>query len=179
MQRLYFLVPDARTTLNIVNELETLNLKKNDVHVLAQDHAQLEEMGVNRATFLQTSDVVNATKRGLIWGAPLGVILGIIAAWLLPVEWEWSGFTVLVICSAVAGAIIGSWASSMIGVSVLDVKVEAYNDDIRRGAFLMLVDVPAAREHDVTAAISRHHPNVVIDKITAQDKDRVGGEGRG
>ncbi|MAL99681.1 MAG: DUF1269 domain-containing protein [Alteromonadaceae bacterium] len=179
MQRLYFLVPDASTTVNIANELEALELKKNDVHVLAQDHAKLKEMGVNRATFLQTSDVINATKRGLIWGTPLGIILGAIAAILLDFDWSWTGLVVLLICSGLAGAVLGSWASSMIGVSVLDVKVQDYNDDIRRGAYLMLVDVPEQREHEISAAISRHHPDVVIDKITAQDKDKVGGEGRG
>ena len=177
MLRLYFLVPDDETTVRIASELNDMGLRKGEVHVLAEDQARLESMGVNRATFLQTSDVVNATKRGLIIGIPLGILLGAIAAFFLPVEWSMGELIALLVGTGIFGAFFGSWASSMVGVSVLDVKVAKFQKEIRRGAFLMLVDVPPRRETEIVEAVKAHHPEVAIEKITPRDNHRTGGEG--
>lgn len=177
MLRLYFLVPDAARTVQITNELASLGLEKDEVHVLAKDQATLEEKGLNRATLLQTTDVVHATKRGVYLGIPLGVLLGVIAAYLLPVAWGWTGIVALLIGAGLFGGFFGAWASSMVGVSVLDVKVAKFQSDIDRGAYLMMVDVPEKREREIADAVKSHHPEVVIDKVTAADKDRTGGTG--
>lgn len=177
MVRLYFLVPDAHRTLQITHELAELGLKKDEVHVLAHDQAKLEQMDVNRATLRQTTDVVNATKRGVLVGIPLGVLLGAIASFFIPIAGGWTGIIMLLIGAGLFGGLFGAWASSMIGVSVEDRKVTEYHDDIERGSFLMLVDVQDDREHEVITAVKRHHPEVTIDKITAADKHEVGGQG--
>lgn len=177
MLRLYFLVPDADTTVNIAHELSALNLKKNEVHVVGEDQARLQAMDVNRATLLQTSDVVNATKRGLIYGAPLGAVLGLIAAYNLPVAGGTGGMIALIVGAALFGGFFGVWASTLIGVSVMDVKVEKYQRDIKQGSFLMLVDVPVKREHEIVSAVKEHHPDVVIEKITPEDRHKAGGRG--
>lgn len=176
MQRLYFLVPDADRALKITNELAGMGLKKDDVHVVGRDAAKMEDMGLHRASILQTSDVVNATKRGIIWGVPVGVVLGIIAAILLPIGGGWLGVALLLIGAAIFGGLFGSWASSMVGVSVLDVKVAKFQRDLDRGAYLMLVDVAPEREDKISASIKDHFPEVVIEKITPADK-KHGGEG--
>lgn len=178
MLRLYFLVPDAKRTVQIAHELSTLGLKKDEVHVLAKDQAALEEMDVNRATVLQTTDVVHATKRGVMLGAPLGVLLGAVAAYFLPVAWSWVGIVALLVGAGLFGAFFGAWASSMVGVSVLDVKVAKFQSDLERGAFLMLVDVPEKREREVADTVKSHHPEVTIERLTAEDhRQRAGGEG--
>jgi hypothetical protein len=177
MLRLYFLVPDADTTVKITHELADLGLKKKEVHVVGEDEAQMQDMGVNRATVMQTSDVMNATKRGLIWGIPLGVILGIVAASVLPIAGGWLGVAALLVGAGLFGGFFGIWASTLIGVSVQDVKVTKFQQDIERGAFLMLVDVPAKREHEIVSAVTRHFPEVEIDKVSAEDKHKVGGQG--
>lgn len=177
MVRLYFLVPDADRTFQITHELGELGLEKNEVHVLAEDQAKLEQMDVNRATLRQTTDVVHATKRGVIVGIPLGVLLGAIAAYFIPIGGGWTGFITLLVGAGIFGGFFGAWASSMIGVSVEDKKVTEFREDLERGSFLMLVDVPEQREHEVITAIKRHHPEVKIDKITAGDKHQVGGQG--
>lgn len=178
MRRLYFLTPGAESTVAIANELADLGLKRNEVHVVGHDHAQLHEMGVNRATLLQTSDVVNASKRGLFIGVPVGVLLGLIALFFLPIELGVLGLVLLLVGSGLFGGFFGVWASTMVGVSVPDVKIAKHEKDIERGAFVMLVDVPPAREGEITEIIKRHHPEVTIEVVTPQErKSEAGGQG--
>ncbi|KAA0014619.1 DUF1269 domain-containing protein [Billgrantia pellis] len=173
MQRLYFLIPDKETTTAIVDELGGMGLTKDHLHVMGKDWKPLETEGVPSATLIQTTDVVNASMRGAIVGAVLGLVLGLIAHFVLVdtnIVWMALGMVVF-------GALFGVWASSMVGVSVRDIKVSQYDKAIKRGAMLLIVDVPGEREEAFRAAIQRHHPDVVIDKVSAQNRKQHAGEG--
>ncbi|MCH4565003.1 MULTISPECIES: DUF1269 domain-containing protein [Halomonas] len=178
MSRLYFLTPDLDTTVNIAHELNDLKLKKHEVHVTGRDWKLLEKQGVHNATLRETTDVVNAAMRGLKYGVPLGLVLGIIAYVVLDRAIDGVSFILLILGMAVFGGLFGIWSSTMIGVSVHDVKVDKFEDDIENGAFLMMVDVPADREDEIYTAIHRHHPDVVIDKVTRDELRHHWGAGR-
>ncbi|MCE8015001.1 DUF1269 domain-containing protein [Halomonas sp. MCCC 1A17488] len=173
MQRLYFLIPDRETTTDIVNELNAMGLTKDHLHVLGKDWQPLEKEGVPVATLIQTSDVVNAAKRGAIVGALIGLVLGFIAHYVLidtNIVWMALGMTLF-------GALFGVWASTMVGVSVKDIKVGKYDKAIKRGAMLLIIDVPDEQEDAYRKAIKRHHPEVVIEKVSAQERKQHVGEG--
>ncbi|MGR4068092.1 DUF1269 domain-containing protein [Billgrantia sp. C5P2] len=173
MQRLYFLIPDKETTTDIVNELNMMGLTKDNLHVMGKDWKPLEKEGVPIATLLQTSDVVNAAKRGAIVGAVLGFVLGLIAHYVLidtNIVWMALGMTVF-------GALFGVWTSTMVGVSVRDIKVSKFNKAIKRGAMLLIIDVPDEREEAFRTAIESHHPEVVIEKVSPQERKQHVGEG--
>ena len=68
------------------------------------------------------------------------------------------------------GALFGIWASTLIGVSIQDVKVKKYEDEIRKGCLLMLVDIPDARESEVIPLIKSHHPEAKIEKVTLEEQ---------
>jgi uncharacterized membrane protein len=173
MQRLYFLIPDKETTSDVVNELNAMGLPKDQLHVMGKDWKPLEKEGVPVATLIQTSDVVNASMRGAIVGAALGLVLGLIAHFVLidtNIIWIALGMVVF-------GALFGVWASTMVGVSVRDIKVSKYDKAIKRGAMLLIIDVPDEREDAYRAAIKRHHPEVVIDKVSPQARKQHVGEG--
>lgn len=178
MSRLYFLTPDLDITVSIARELDSLGLRKDQVHVTANDWKRLEKAGLNGATLRETSDMVNAAKRGLIYGLPLGLILGIAASVALENMIGNVNSVMITIGLTVFGALFGIWSSTMIGVSVPDVKVEKYKDDLERGALLMMVDVPDDQEDDIDAVIHRHHPEVVIDKVTPEEKQHHAGQGK-
>ncbi|QOR39020.1 DUF1269 domain-containing protein [Billgrantia diversa] len=173
MQRLYFLIPDKETTTDIVNELNMMGLAKDNLHVVGKDWKPLEKEGVPIATLVQTSDVVNASKRGAIVGAVLGLVLGVIAHYVLidtNIVWMALGM-------AVFGALFGVWAGTMVGVSVKDIKVDKYDKAIKRGAMLLIIDIPDEREEAYREVIKRHHPEVVIDKVKPQERKQHVGEG--
>lgn len=177
MQRLYFLVPDARTMVDIAHELTELGLRRNEVHVMGKDWRLLKEEGLNKANLIQTTDVFNAGKRGVVVGLPLGLILGIVIANVLEIPATFEGKSLLIIVAGVFGALFGLWASTLVGVSVQDVKVEKFKDDLDNGAYLMMVDPPDEREEAITSIIHRHHPEVTIERVTAKERQHAEGEG--
>ncbi|AMD02375.1 DUF1269 domain-containing protein [Halomonas chromatireducens] len=173
MQRLYFLIPDKETTSVVVDELHSMGLTKDELHVMGKDWRPLEKEGVPVATLIQTSDVVNASKRGAIAGAVLGLILGLIAHYIIldtNIVWITLGMIVF-------GALFGVFASTLVGVSVRDVKVGKYDKAIKRGSMLLIIDVPEAREEEFRNTIKRHHPEVIIDKISTKDQKQNVPEG--
>ncbi|WP_010628750.1 DUF1269 domain-containing protein [Halomonas sp. KM-1] len=173
MQRLYFLIPDKETTTEVVNELNLMGLPKDDLHVMGKDWRPLEKEGVPVATLIQTTDVVNASIRGAIVGAVLGLMLGFIAHYvLIDTNIIWMALGMMLF-----GALFGVWTSTMVGVSVRDVKVGKYDKAIKRGSTLLIIDVPDEQEETFREAIKRHHPEVVIDKVTAKDRKQPVGEG--
>lgn len=170
MQRLYFLSPDLETTVNIADELDELRLTRDEVHVTGKDMTHLTERGVNNATLRQTSDVVNATGRGLKFGIPLGCLLGVVVHWFLSGQYGGLEFWAHVLGMGLFGGLFGVWTSTMIGVSVHDAKVDKYEKELEDGAFLMMVDVPEDREREIYEVVHRHHPEVIIDKVTPEER---------
>ncbi|WP_236551432.1 DUF1269 domain-containing protein [Billgrantia tianxiuensis] len=144
MQRLYFLTPDLNTTINIAHELTDLGLSKKEVHVTGREWLKLEENGVNSASLLQTSDVAHAAVRGLLFGFPLGCVLGVVVYYVLGEDFTTAGIATLIIAMGIFGGLFGVWTSTMVGVSVHDVKVDKYEEEIEHGAYLMMVDVPTS-----------------------------------
>lgn len=117
--------------------------------------------------------MVNAFRRGAITGGTVGVALGLAIHFILAgthIVW-------MVVGLGVFGTLFGIWASTMVGVSVRDIKVAKFDKQLKQGQLLLMVDVPAEREENVTRVIRRHHPEVVIDKIRPRDKRKHGGEG--
>ncbi|PMR72775.1 DUF1269 domain-containing protein [Billgrantia endophytica] len=173
MQRLYFLIPDKETTSTIVSELNEMGLTKDDMHVMGKDWRPLEKEGVPTATLIQTTDVVNASKRGAIVGAALGLVLGVISHFILidtNIVWITLGMMAF-------GTLAGVWTSTMVGVSVRDIKVSKFDNALKRGATLLIIDVPDEREDTFRTAIKRHHPEVVIDKVGTLERKKNVGEG--
>ncbi|GHE20163.1 DUF1269 domain-containing protein [Halomonas urumqiensis] len=177
MQRLYFLTPDLDTTVSIAHELNDLGLSKREVHVTGRDWQHLEERGVNNATLRQTSDVVHAAWRGVKFGVPLGLLLGVVVYYVLGEGLGSMGIAGVIIGMGVFGGLFGVWTSTMVGVSVHDVKVDKYEDEIEEGAFLMMVDVANQREDEVYSVIHRHHPEVIIDKVSREELKHHSGTG--
>lgn len=170
MSRVYFLTPDLDTTVSITRELYDLNLTKEEVHVAGGAWEKLKAQGVNVATLRQTSDVGNAAKRGLIMGLPLGFVLGLVTYYFLNRNIEDISFLMVTLGMTVFGGLFGVWSSTLIGVGVRDVKLEKYDKEIENGAFLMMVDIPKGREDEINSVIHRHHPDVIIEKITPKEK---------
>ncbi|MBD3895123.1 DUF1269 domain-containing protein [Halomonas sp. ML-15] len=173
MQRLYFLTPNADITSDIADELSQMGLTKDDLHVVGRNWKPLEREGVPVATVRETTDVMNAPKRGVPVGAGLGAVLGIIIHFVLG-----PSLIVIVPAMAVFGGLFGLWTSTLVGVSVKDVKVSKYKQALNRGALMVIADVPNEKEETVKEMVRRHHPEVVIDKITARDEARPVGQGQ-
>lgn len=163
MIRLHFLTPSASSTISIAHELSDIGITKDKIHVVSKDVRLLEKMDINKATLIQTSDVVHAAKRGAPLGAFLGGLAGIYAVYQFPATTTFA-VIITILAMMLFGALFGTWTSTLIGVSVPDGNIEKYEKDIENGRMLMLVDIPKEQEQAVKSIIMQHHPEAEIER---------------
>lgn len=160
MKRLYFLAPNIKSTQSIVHELHEKGITDDDIHVVGKDHASLAKAHIHEAGLLETTDVTHAMHQGAKYGALVGFTGGILAAIFLPISLLFKFVTLIGL--TMFGTAFGTWASSLVGISIPEPGVEKFQDDVDHGDLLMLVDVEVDREQEVMQLIRRHHPEARI-----------------
>jgi len=153
MKRIYFLVPNIEITRKIVDELLLARVEERHIHVLAKRGTPLEDLP--EATFLQKTDFIPALERGIAVGGMTGMLAGLVAV-ALPTGLVLGGGAVLAI--SLLGAGFGAWASSMIGASIGNSQIQAYEEAMERGELLVMIDVPRDRVEEIEELIKKHHP---------------------
>jgi hypothetical protein len=154
MRRVYFLVPDGKTAKTIVDELLLARIEVGHIHIVANHSLALEELP--EATIAQTTDLLPSLQRGIALGGATGVLAGLVAI-ALPGAGILAGGAIMLIAS-LAGAGVGAWASSMIGISAPNSRLKEYEKAIADGQYLFLVDVPKDRVEEIEELVKSHHP---------------------
>ena len=161
MRRLYFLIPSVDSAKTIVDELLLARVEQRHMHIAAADHHALTEANLPEANLLQESDFIPAVERGLAIGGATWILAGIAAVALPGVGLVLGGGAILGI--GLAGAGVGAWLSSMIGISVPSSRLTEFEEAIKEGSLLMMVDVPKTRVEEITDLIKQHHPEAEIE----------------
>ena len=161
MRRLYFLIPGIDSAKTIVDELLLARVDQRHIHIAAADHHALAEANLPEASLLQESDFVPAVERGLAIGGATGILAGVAAVALPGIGLVLGGGAILGI--GLAGAGLGAWVSSMIGISAPSSRLTEFEDAIKEGGLLMMVDVPKTRVDEITDLIKQHHPEAEIE----------------
>ena len=161
MRRLYFLMPNITVTHNLVNELLLSHVEERYIHVIAKEGTPMEELP--EASLFQKSDFVPALERGLTLGAITGVLCGLVAMSIPPAGLVIGGGAVLAIGAAGAG--VGGWMSSMIGISLPSSRLKKFEEAINQGEFLVFVDVARTRVDEIEELVRKHHPEADIKGI--------------
>ena len=159
MRRLYFILPAMEVTHKVVDELLLARIEERHIHVIAKENSPMEDLP--EATLLQKSDFVPALERGVALGGATGVVAGLVALAFPPAGIVLGGGAVLSI--ALAGAGVGAWLSSMIGIDAPNSRLKAFEEAIEKGEFLMLVDVPKDRVDEIDELVKQHHPEAKIE----------------
>ena len=73
-RRLYFLLPDSKTTSEIVNELLLERVDIGHIHVMARSGTSMS--GLPEANIMQKSDLVYGLEKGLLIGGFTGIVAG-------------------------------------------------------------------------------------------------------
>jgi uncharacterized membrane protein YeaQ/YmgE (transglycosylase-associated protein family) len=153
-QRIYWLLPDLESARRTMNDLLLARIDERHQHYVAREDADMT--GLHAANVLQTSDVVRAAEMGLVLGAAVGCLAGVVAA-MFPIVGDspqWGMIAVL----GLLGAAFGAWASSMIGVSTPSHRLKRFEQAIEQGQILLMVDVPRSRVHEIEARLEALHP---------------------
>jgi len=159
MRRLYFLVPDIDTVRNIVDEMLIARVEERHMHILARRGTPLEDLP--EATMMQKSDFIPALQRGMAVGGVTGTLAGLIGVAVAPGAAVIAGGVVL--ASALGGASLGAWVSSMVGISIGNSRVKQFEQAIEAGQLLMMIDVPRSRVDEIIELVREHHPEVEVE----------------
>lgn len=157
-RRMYFLLPDVKRAKSVFKELLLARVDERHIHVVAKEGTPIGDLP--EATVLQKSDAVHGAGLGLLVGGITGALAGALVM-LFPPAGLAMGLGV-VLAMALLGAVMGVWVSGMIGASTPSTHLEAFDDEVRRGKVLLIVDVPRDRVDEVSRMIRKHHPEADI-----------------
>lgn len=161
MRRLYFLIPTVESAKQIVDELLLARIEERHIHIAAADHHALIEAHLPEAGLLEESDFIPAVERGLAIGGATGILAGIASVAIPGVGLALGGGAILGI--GLAGAGVGAWLSSMIGISAPSTRLRDFENAIRNGELLMMLDVPKSRVEEITQLVKNHHPEAHVE----------------
>jgi len=158
--RIYWLLPDVDSARAAMDDLLLAHIEYRRMHFLAREDIDVSDL--HPANALQTSDVVRSAEMGLIIGASVGALLGGLVAVHYPIvgyEPQWGIAAAL----AVAGALFGTWTSTMIGISTPSKRLERFMPAIEEGQVLLMLDVPMWRVEAVEARLKAQHPEARLE----------------
>jgi len=156
-KRLYFMLPDVQSARRMLDEMLLARIEESHIHFLANRGTLPQDLP--EASVLQKTDLVHGAETGLVIGAGIGAVAGILAV-LLPPEGV-SLKLVTILATALFGAAFGVWISSMVGTQIPNSRLRGFEADIKRGGVLMMVDVPLSRIEAIRDLAARRHPEAV------------------
>jgi len=155
-RRLYFVLPDLACAIRTANDLLLARIDDKYMHFVGRDGMSLGEL--HAATVAQTSDLRQSLQLGAGIGLVGGLLLGTYLM-ILPPDGLDLGVGTLIGCT-IFGGMFGSWASTLIGLSVPNKRLEPFKREVDAGKILLLVDVAPERVEEVHKLVQRQHPDV-------------------
>ena len=155
-RRLYFVLPNLGCAIRTANDLLLARVEDRYMHFVGRDGMQLGQL--HAATVAQTSDLRHSLQVGAALGSVCGVLLGAYLM-VLPPDGLDLGVGTLIACT-IFGGMFGSWASTLIGLSVPNKQLAPFRQDIDAGRILLLVDVPHERVEEIQKLVQAEHPEV-------------------
>lgn len=155
-RRLYFVLPDPESAQAVEKELLLAKVGDPHIHFLARDGVNLGRLHL--ANLLQRSDLLHGIGLGMVAGGITGALAGV-ALTFYPQIGDVLGLGGILVLAVVC-AMIGSWISGMIAVSIPNSRLKRFQPAIDRGEILLMVDVPVRRVREIRELVTSHHPEV-------------------
>jgi hypothetical protein len=156
-RRLYFILPDLGCAIRTANDLLLARIEDRHMHFAGRDGMSLGSL--HGATLAQTSDLQHSVQVGAAIGLCGGLLLGTYLVVAQPAGLD-SGIGTFLACTFFGG-MFGSWASSLIGLSVPSKKLAPFKDEIQAGKILLMVDVPVERVAEIQELVQGEAPAVI------------------
>ena len=157
-ERQFFFAKDLQAVKKIVEDLKEFGVTEEDLHVIAREDISLEPLP--EPDLQHRSDVVDAAKRGAATGGAIGLIGSIIAVTVPAAGLTLGGGAIL--AGTALGSALGTWFSTLVGVSVPNQDVEEYRDRIEQGEVMIIVDCEPEQQPGLAAMLSSRHPHSLL-----------------
>lgn len=155
--RMYITLPDLSSARRLADDLLLARVEDRHMHFLARRGTDLAPL--NEASYLHKTDAVHGAFVGLVLGGAMGALVGTVLVNFPPQGFSMQMGAVLV--SALVGAGLGAWVSSMVGLQVPNSRLRGFDHDLEEGRILLMLDVPAGRYEEVRDVIARTHPEAM------------------
>lgn len=153
-RRLYFVLPDLGTAVQTANDLLLARIEDRHMHFLARRGMSLGQL--HEASYFQKSDLRHSLLVGFTVGGSAGFVVGL-GLFLT----KFGGLNLQLVTIPIAtvlGAIFGAWAASLIGISTPNSTLKRFDQELKDGRVLLLVDVPTNRVEEIQELVHRRHP---------------------
>jgi hypothetical protein len=148
--RRVFSTPDLVSARAAMQAAREAGIHDDDISLVARSDIEVGHIPNKRKE--ADSDFVPAALRGAVFGGLAGLLAGAIAVLIFPsVGMTWAGAGLV----ALAGALIGMFASSLVGSALPDPVRQKFDGEIKAGRILVLVDGAAELLPAVEAAVTR------------------------
>jgi uncharacterized membrane protein len=157
--RTFFMVKGIEAAKTMVADIRSLGVEDEDLHVIADHSITLEPLP--EPDLAHRSDLINAARRGALTGGAMGLVGGVIAVTVPAVGLTLGGGAVL--AGTALGTALGTWFSTLVGVSVPNQDVEEYRQRIESGEVMIIVDLDEDTQRQFTTTMAERHPDIVLE----------------
>ena len=153
MKRHYFISDNLDDLAAIERELEAVGISTPQIHILSNDDAGVTLKQLHEVEAVLRKDVVHGTSVGAAIGVACAIAV-LLLAWVsgLAETYSWlpAGFLAVVVLG------FCTWEGGLIGIQEPNVNFRRFQQELREGRHILLVDV--AEEHeDALRRVTREH----------------------
>lgn len=157
-RRLYFILPDVENARRMMNEMLLARIEARHIHFLAKPEISLGDLPL--ANVAQRSDMVHSAEVGMMLGAGLGLLAGVLAVlvppWYVPVP------LVTIPITTVVGAFASAWWLGMLATAIPNSRLKQFEVQLEQGKVLMMVAVPFHQVEQIRELLAKTHPEAAF-----------------
>lgn len=144
-----FSAPDVATARAAVEAALDAGFDRDCISLVARSDIELDAIPDDMKE--ADSDFVPAALRGAGYGSSAGLLAGLVAVIATPIDVTLVGVAAV----AAGGAVLGGWAASIVGGALPDPVRRDFDDQIKQGLILIVVDASKDRLAVIEPALER------------------------
>ncbi|UXA47378.1 hypothetical protein M0D46_10540 [Xanthomonas prunicola] len=138
---------DLDSAQRVLQAARSAGIDNDALSLIARSDIELQDVPDERKD--ANTDFLPAAARGAATGGAAGLVAGLVAIAVPPIGLTLAGAGVM----ALAGALVGSWSSALIGATVPDPVRRQFEDEIQAGRVLVILDAEQAALQDAAPAM--------------------------
>ena len=148
-KRHVFATPDVATAETVLREARRLGVGRECIFLEARSDIELRRIDDDRKNV--SMDIIPAAWHGTIYGAAAGLVAGLLAMYIPFFGVSLGGaFALLVV-----GALVGTWASVLVGSALPDEVRRTFASEIESGQVLVVIDAEPEEFEQIESALAR------------------------